>query len=325
VNKRAFITLVGAVATWPVAARAQQTGKLPTIGFLGATTSVAETQRVAAFIQRIRELGWVEGRNLAIEYRWAEGRAERAAEMAAEFVQLRVEVIVTSGTPLVVAAKQATSVIPIVFAVAGEPVGTGLVASLAHPGANVTGLSLQKTDLADKRLEFLREIVPRFRRLAIMANVGNPPSVQEMQEVESTARKLGHEVATFEIRKAEDIGPIFEALKGRADALYVCGDALVDTNRIRIITLALGVKLPTMPDFPEYVEAGGLMSYGPNFPDLFRRAGGYVDKILRGVKPGDIPVEQPTKFDFVINLITAKALGLDVPPTLLARADKVIE
>jgi putative tryptophan/tyrosine transport system substrate-binding protein len=325
VSRREFITLLAGAAAWPLATGAQQTGKLPTIGFLGATTSVAETQRVAAFIQRIRELGWVEGRNLAIEYRWAEGRAERAAEMAAEFVQLRVEVIVTSGTPLVVAAKQATSVIPIVFAVAGEPVGTGLVASLAHPGANVTGLSLQKTDLADKRLEFLREIVPRFRRLAIMANVGNPPSVQEMQEVESTARKLGHEVATFEIRKAEDIGPIFEALKGRADALYVCGDALVDTNRIRIITLALGVKLPTMPDFPEYVEAGGLMSYGPNFPDLFRRAGGYVDKILRGVKPGDIPVEQPTKFDFVINLITAKALGLDVPPTLLARADKVIE
>jgi ABC-type uncharacterized transport system substrate-binding protein len=223
------------------------------------------------------------------------------------------------------AVKQATSVIPIVFAVAGEPVGMGLVASLARPGGNITGLSLQKLDLGDKRLEFLREIVPGFRRLAIMANVGNPATVQEMQEVQATARNLGHEVATFEIRRAEDIAPIFEALKGRADALYVCGDPLVDTNRVRIITLALGVKLPTMSDFSEYVEAGGLMSYGPNFPDLFRRAAGYVDKILRGAKPGDIPVEQPTKFDLVINLITAKALGLDVPPTLLARADKVIE
>jgi ABC-type uncharacterized transport system substrate-binding protein len=325
VRRREFITLLGSAVAWPLAARAQPAGKLPTIGYLGANTPSTESQRIAAFVQRLRELGWIDGRNIAIEYRWAEGRPERAAEIAAEFVQLKVEVIVTYGTPAVIAVKQATSVIPIVFAVAGEPVGTGLVASLARPGANVTGLSLQKTDLADKRLEFLREIVPGFRRLAIMANVGNPASVQEMQEVQATARNLGHEVATFEIRRAEDIAPVFEVLKGRADALYVCGDPLIDTNRVRIITLALGVKLPTMSDFPEYVEAGGLMSYGPNFPDLFRRAAGYVDKILRGGKPGDIPVEQPTKFDLVISLITAKALGLDVPPTLLARADKVIE
>jgi putative tryptophan/tyrosine transport system substrate-binding protein len=326
IGRRELIAaLGGAAAAWPLMTRAQQPGKPPTIGYLGATTPVAESQRVAAFVQRLRELGWVEGRTVAIEYRWAEGRSERFAEFAAEFVQLKVEVIVTSGTQAVVAVKRATAVIPIVFALAGEPVGTGLVASLARPGANVTGLSLQKTDLADKRLEFLREIVPGFHRLAIMANVGNPAGVQEMQEVQTTARNLGHEVATFEIRRAEDIAPIFEALKGHADALYVCGDALVDTNRIRIIILALGVKLPTMSDFPEYVEAGGLMSYGPNFPDLFRRAAGYVDKILRGAKPGDIPVEQPTKFDLVINLITAKALGLDVSPTLLARADEVIE
>jgi ABC-type uncharacterized transport system substrate-binding protein len=326
IRRREFITLLGGTAAaWPLAARAQQAAKLPTIGYLGANTPSTESQRVAAFVRQLREVGWVEGRNLAIEYRWAEGRPERAAEIAAEFVRLNVEVIVTYGTPAVLAVKQATSVIPIVFAVAGEPVGMGLVASLARPGGNITGLSLQKLDLGDKRLEFLREIVPGFRRLAIMANVGNPATVQEMQEVQATARNLGHEVATFEIRRAEDIAPIFEALKGRADALYVCGDSLVDTNRVRIITLALGVKLPTMSDFSEYVEAGGLMSYGPNFPDLFRRAAGYVDKILRGAKPGDIPVEQPTKFDLVINLITAKALGLDVPPTLLARADKVIE
>jgi len=206
-------------------------------------------------------------------------------EIAAELVRLKVDVIVTSGTAAVIAAKQATSLIPIVFAVAGDPIGSNLVASLARPGGNVTGLSLQKTDLADKRLELLREVVPGFRRLAIMANIGNPPSVLEMREVQATARKLGNEVTTFEIRGAEDIAPVFDALKGRADALYVCGDPLVDANRIRIITLALGLRLPTMSDFPEYVEAGGLMSYGPNFPDLFRRAAGYVDKILRGAKP----------------------------------------
>jgi ABC-type uncharacterized transport system substrate-binding protein len=323
-RRREFITLLGGAAVaWPLAARAQQPGKLPTIGFLGANTPSIESQRIAAFVQRMRELGWIEGRTVAIEYRWAEGRSERPAELAAEFVQLKVDVIVTYGTPAVVAVKQATSVIPIVFAVAGEPVGTGLVASLARPGGNVTGLSLQKTDLADKRLELLREVVPGFRRLAIMANVGNPAPVLEMREVQATARNLGHEVATFEIRRAEDIAPI--SLKGHADALYVCGDPLVDTNRTRIITLALGVRLPTMSDFPEYVEAGGLMSYGPNFPDLFRRAAGYVDKILRGAKPGDIPVEQPTKFDLVVNLTTAKALGLKIPESFLLRANEVIE
>jgi putative ABC transport system substrate-binding protein len=310
-RRREFITLIGgAAAAWPLAARAQQPGMLPTIGYLGATTPSAESQRVAALVQRLREFGWVESRNLTIEYRYAEGRSERYAELAAEFVRLNVDVIVTYGTPAVAATKQATAVIPIVFAVAGDPIGSGLVASLPRPGGNVTGLSLQKTEVADKRLELLREIVPGLRGLAVMANAGNPVSILEMREVEATARRLGQEVATFEIRRAEGIAPTFEALKGRADALYVCGDPLVDTNRIRIITLALGARLPSMSDFPEYVEAGGLMSYGPNFPDLFRRAAGYVDKILRGAKPGDIPVEPPTKFDFVINLITAKALGL---------------
>jgi len=325
IGRRKFLATLGGAAVWPLAARAQQAAKLPTIGYLGANSSSAESQRVAAFMQRLRELGWIESRNITIEYLYAEGRSERYAEFAAEFVRLKVDVIVTSGTAAVIAAKQATSLIPIVFAVAGDPVGTGLVASLAQPGGNVTGLSAQLVDTASKRLELLREVVPGFRRLAIMANIGNPALVLEMREVQATARKLGNEVTTFEIRGAEDIAPVFDALKGRADALYVCGDALVDTNRVRIITLALGLRLPTMSDFPEYVEAGGLMSYGPNFPDLFRRAGDYVDKILRGAKPGDIPVEQPTKFDLVINLITAKALGLDVSPMLLTRTDKVIE
>jgi putative tryptophan/tyrosine transport system substrate-binding protein len=326
-KRREVITLLGGSAVaWPLAARAQQSPKLPTIGYLGATTPSAESQRIAALVQRLREFGLIESRNVAIEYRYGEGRNERFAEFAAEFVRLNVDVIVTYGTPAVLAAKQTTAVIPIVFAVAGDPVGSGLVASLARPGANVTGLSLQKTDVAEKRLELLREVVSGLRALAIMANAGNPVPVLEMREVEATARALGHEVVTLEIRRAEDIAPAFEALKkGRADALYLCGDPLVDANRIRIITLTLGARLPSICDFPEYVDAGGLMSYGPNFPDLFRRAAGYVEKILRGAKPGDIPVEQPTKFDLVVNLITAKALGLDVLPTLLARADKVIE
>jgi ABC-type uncharacterized transport system substrate-binding protein len=324
-NRRDFIALIGGAAAWPLVARAQQPGPKPTIGYLGATSPSAESRRIAAFMQRLRELGWMEGRNVTIEHRWGEGRSERFAELAAEFVQLKVDVIVTYGTPAVAAAKQATSAIPIVFAVAGDPVGSNLVTSLARPGGNVTGLSLQKVELADKRLELLREVVPGFRRLAVMANIGNPASVQEMREVQATARNLGHEVVTFEIRRAEDIAPLFEGLKGRADVLYVCGDPLVDTNRIRIITLATAMRLPTMSDFPEYVESGGLMSYGPNFPDLFRRAAGYIDKILRGTKPGDLPVEQPTKFDLVINLTTAKALGLMVPESFLLRADEVIE
>jgi putative ABC transport system substrate-binding protein len=325
-RRREFITLVGGVAAaWPVAARAQQSGKLPTIGFLGQSTRSATSEWTAAFVQRLRELGWVDGRNVAIEYRWGEGRNERFAEIAAEFIRLNVDVIVTTGTPQVLAAKQATSVIPIVFAVAGDPVGTGLVASLARPGGNVTGLATLAADLAGKRLELLREVVPGLGRLAIMANVGNPLSVLELGEVQAAARTLGLEVDTLEIRRAQDIPPAFEALKGRADALYVCIDGLMNANRIRINTSSLGARLPTMHGAREYVEAGGLMSYGPNYQDLYRRAADLVDKILRGAKPGDLPVEQPTKFDLVINLTTAKALGLEVPATLLARADEVIE
>jgi putative ABC transport system substrate-binding protein len=265
------------------------------------------------------------GRSLAIEYRWAQGRDERAAEIAAEFVRRKVDVIVTSGTGMVLAAKQATSVIPIVFAAAGDPVGTGLVASLARPGGNVSGLSSQTAETAGKRLELLREIVPGLGRLAILANVGNPLVVLDMREVQAAAHTLGLEVITLEIRRAEEIVPAFEALNGRAEALYVVFDALVNTHRFRINTLALATRLPTMHTLREVVEVGGLMSYGPNFPDLFRRAADYVDKILRGTKPADTPVEQPTKFDLTINLTTAKALSLEIPPTVLARAEEVIE
>jgi len=324
-RRRAFISLLGGAAAWPLAARAQQPGKLPTIGFLVAGTPSSHGQWVAALVRRLHELGWIEGRTVAIEYRWAEGRTDRFDEIAAEFVRHKVDVIVTSATAAIVAAKQATSVIPIVFAAAGDPVETGLVASLARPGGNVTGLSIQQTDVAAKRLEFLREVVPGLRRLAILANVDGPAVLLDMREVQTTARPLGLEVVTSEIRRGEDIAPAFETLKGRADALYVCIDPLVHSHRIRINTLALAARLPTMHGSREPVEAAGLMSYGPNHPDLWRRAGDYVDKILRGANPADIPVEQPRKFDLVINLTTTKALGLEIPPTLLATADEVIE
>jgi putative tryptophan/tyrosine transport system substrate-binding protein len=324
IARRDFITLLGATAAWPVAARAQQLAKLPTIGFLGTSTPSGWSQWTAAFVQRLRELGWIEGRTVTVEYRWAEGRSERHQELAAEFVRLKVDVIVTGGNA-VPAVKRATSTIPIVFTLGADPVGAGLVASLSRPGGNVTGLSVQRTDIAGKRLEILREVLPGLHRLAILANVGFPDSVREMGEVEATASTLGIAVAKLEIQRAEDIVPAFEALKDDADALYVCSDALVNTSRIRINTLALATRLPTMHGVREFVEAGGLMSYGPSYPDLFRRAADFVDRILRGTKPGDIPVEQPTKYELVINLKTAKALGLEVPPTLLTRADEVIE
>jgi putative tryptophan/tyrosine transport system substrate-binding protein len=325
-RRREFITLLGGTAAaWPLAARAQQVGKLPTIWFLGPLSQSAMSPWTAAFVQRLRELGWIEGRTVAIEYRWGEGRDERFVEIAAEFVRLKVDVIVTGGTAAVIAAKQATSVIPIVFGTAGDPVGTGLVASLARPGGNVTGLSNQSADLPGKRVDLLRQVVPGLRRLAIMANISSPIGVLEMNEVQAAARTLGLDVVASEIRRAEDIAPAIDALKGRADALYVVTEALVNTNRIRLNTLALGARLPTLHGVRDYVEAGGLMSYGPNFPDLFRRAGEYVDKILRGAKPGGIPVEQPTKFDLAINLTTAKALGLKIPESFLLRADEVIE
>jgi len=326
-RRREFITLLGSAAVasaiWPRVARAQQPAKVPTIGFLGASTPSAWSHWSSAFVQRLHELGWIEGRTVAIEYRWAEGRGERYAEIAAEFVRLKVDVILTVGGA-VPASKQATSVIPIVFAIAVDPVGTGLVASLARPGGNVTGLSMQASDLAGKRLEFLREVLPALRRLAIMANVGYQASVVEIGEVQAAARKLALEVEVLEIRRAEDIAPAFGTLKSGTQALYVCGDALVTANRARISTLALGARLPTIYPDRAFLEAGGLMAYGANNADLFRRAAEYVDKILRGAKPGDLPVEQPTKFELAINLIAAKAIGLTVPPMLLARADEVI-
>jgi putative ABC transport system substrate-binding protein len=325
-RRREFITLlVGAAAAWPVGARAQQPAKLPIVGFLGVSTPAAQGHMVAALVQRLRELGWIEGRTIAIEYRWAEGRDERYSEIAAEFVRLKVDAILTQGTQAAMAAKQATSVIPIIATVIGDPAGSGLVASLALPGGNVTGLSVVSYDLAAKRLELLLEAVPGFRRVAILVDVSNPVNVEEARQVQAAADKLGLEAFPIAIRRAEDIVPAFDGLKNRADALHVVANPLILSNIVRINILAAGARLPTSYIAREYVQAGGLLAYGPNLAGIYRRAGDFFDKILRGTKPGVIPVEQPTKFDLVINLTTAKALGLEIPPMLLARADEVIE
>ena len=322
-RRREFITLLGGTAVaWPLVARAQQPARVPTIGILSGGTPLSHGQLVAALVQRLRELGWIEGRTAAIEVRWAEGRFERFVEIAAELVWLKADVIVTPGQA--VPAVTQVAAIPIVFAGASDPVGTGLVASLRRPGGNVTGLSLQQSDYAGKRFELFREVVPNLRRLAIIANAESPGAMLEMGEVHASARALGLEVVTSKIRRTEDIALAFKAFTG-ADALYVCPDGLITSNNVKLNILAVGARLPTIYVFREDVAAGGLMSYGPSFPEVYRRAGDYVDKILRGAKPADIPVEQPTKFDLVINLITAQALNLTVPPTLLARADEVIE
>jgi putative tryptophan/tyrosine transport system substrate-binding protein len=323
-RRRQFITLIGAAAASPLAARAQQTAKIPTIGFMSVSTPTAWSQFVAAFERRLAELNWVNGRTVAIEYRWAEGRSERFAEISAEFVRLKVDVILTGGSA-VPAAKRATQTIPIVFALANDPLGAGLVASLSRPGGNVTGLSLQGPDISSKRLGLMREALPGLRRLAIVANPASPQAAAELDEIKAGTIGLGLDPVGLEIRRAEDFASAIDALKGRTDALYACADALISANAARINALALAAHLPTMFYAREYLEGGGLMAYGPNVPDLFRRSADFVDKILRGTKPGDIPVEQPTTLELIVNLKTAKTLGLALSPTLLATADAVIE
>lgn len=323
-RRRELITLVGGVAAWPLAARAQQPGKLPTIGLLGATNPSAWKGWVAAFVQRLGELGWIEGRTVVIEYRWAEGRSDKYSEITNEFVRLKVDVIVTAGSAAPT-AKQITSSIPIVFAIANDPIGSGLVASLSRPGGNVTGFSIQAPDLAGKRLEVLREILPDLHVVAIMGNVGYSCAIDEMGALKAVAHTLGMEVIPLAIRRAEDITPAIESLNGRAGAFYACADSLVFGNFKQIISSANAARLPTMNYTREFVEAGGLVSYGPNYADLFRRTADYVDKILHGAKAADLPVQQPTKFELVINLNTAKALDLPVPTELLVAADEVIE
>jgi putative ABC transport system substrate-binding protein len=323
-KRRQFITLAGGAAAWPLVARAQMPRKLPTIGLLIPSTRAAHGPWFAALVQRLHELGWIEGRTVAIEYRWADGRADRYDEIAAEFVRLKVDLIVTTG-PAAEQARRATSVIPIVLPLSGDPVSVGLGASLTRPGGNVTGLYIMQPELAGKKLELLREVVPNLRRLAIMVNPGFRVVVQEANEVQALAQSLGIEVTTLKVWRAEEIMPALQSLKEHPDALYVPSDATFNANRIPINTFALNARIPTMLAFPELVEAGGLMCYGPNYTSMFRRAAEYVDKILRGAKPADMPFEQPTKFDLVINLATAKAIGLNISEAFLLRADKVIE
>jgi putative tryptophan/tyrosine transport system substrate-binding protein len=321
-KRRELITALGVAATWPFAARAQQ---FRTIGYLGSGTAAAQGQFAAAFVQRLSDLGWIEGRNIRIEYRWGEGRNDRIAECAAELVGLKVDAIVTSGSVAVLAAKQLTSSIPIVFAANSDPVGSGLVASLGRPGSNVTGLSVQSAETTGKQIELLREVIPSIRRLGIIANSGSPGSMLEMKATELAAKSLGLDVMESTLQRPEDISLAFDAITGHADALYVVADPLVNSIRIPVTALAQDARIPAIYGNKEFAEAGGLMSYGPDLPDLFRRSADFVDKILRGAKPADIPVEQPTKFDLVLNLKTAKTLGVTFPPTLLARADVVIE
>lgn len=323
-KRREFFVAISGVALWPMIAHSQRTGHLPVVGVLGTGTASSWRHYADVFESRLQELGWQHERTVSIQYRWAEGRSERFAEIAAEFVRAKVDVIVTGGGA-VIAAKQITSSIPIVFALANDPIGTGLVASLARPGGNVTGLSQQAPDLAAKRIEILREFVPGIRQLAVLGNVGYPAAVLEMKEVMDAANRQGIETLSADIRRSEDIAPAILAIAGKVQALYVVADPLAGSNQEAINTLASRAKLPTMHGIREYAESGGFLSYGPSIAGLFHRAAEYVDRILRGAKPANLPVEQPTHFELVVNLKTAQMLGLTMPQAALERADTVIE
>ena len=325
-RRRQFIALFGGAAALllPPSARAQQADKLPTIGILGST-SAAWSHWLSALLQHLQELGWIENRTVAINYAWTEGNNGRYAELAAGLASRKVDVIVPLGTPAIVAAKKTTSTIPIVFPLSSDPVGEGLVASLAHPGGNVTGLSNQQPDLVGKRLEILRDILHGFRQFAVLSSANNPTAKLSVNEILPAAKKLGLEVIRLDVIRPDEIASVIGSLNGRAQALYVVGDPMTADNQIHINTLALAARLPTMHGSRGYVETGGLVSYGPDFSDLFRRCGDYVNKILKGAKPADLPVEEPTKIELVVNLKTAKALGLAIPETFLARADAIIE
>ncbi|MGH6674505.1 MAG: ABC transporter substrate-binding protein [Xanthobacteraceae bacterium] len=294
-----------------------------TIGFLGATKHSAWSAFLPPFEQRLRELGWIDGHNLEIDFRWADGKPDRYQKIAKDFADRGVDVIVTAGTPAVAAAKKATKAIPIVFTTAGDPARTGLVHSLARPGGNVTGLSNGQTDLAAKRLELLHEAVPALRQLAILGNRASQNVQLEMEAAQKAARRLGIGTITIDVRNEPQIAPAIKRLRGKADALYVCTDPFVTHHRIAINTLAAGVGLPTIHAFRHHAEDGGLMSYGPDFRDMFRQGADLVDKVLRGVKPADIPVKLEKKCELVLNLNTAKALGLKIPKRIRSRADIV--
>jgi putative tryptophan/tyrosine transport system substrate-binding protein len=326
IGRRELIAALGGAAVWPLPARAQVSERKYTIGVLTAGSEHAVVPVNAAFYETLQELGWVEGKNVVFERRFAENRLERLPELAADLVRRKVDVIAAAGTLAPLAAKRATTTIPIVMMAAGDPLGSGLVASLARPGANVTGMSLMAPDLGAKRLELLKEVLPRLLLVAVLWNADNPYSVLVFKETQAGGRTLGIEVQSLEVRGPDDFDSAFEAARGlRPDALITVEDPLTADHRTRIAEFTSRQQLPSLHGIREFVAAGGLISYGANLADLFRRAAYYVDKILRGAKPADLPVQQPTKFEMVINLKTAKALGLELPASVLARADELIE
>ena len=327
-KRREFITLLGgAAAAWPLAERAQQpAAKVPRIGFLGNSTADLEANLVGPFRDGLRALGYEEGRNIVIEYRWAEGEYERFPALIAELVASNVDVIVTAGTPASLAVKKATTTIPLVMVAVGDPVATGLVASLARPGGNITGLTSISVEMEGKRLELLREVVPKVSHIAVLWNAASPIQVIEEGEVRAAARVLGIKMLSLGVRTREEIDDALATIIGeRPDALLVLADRLFLHHRTRIMDFAAQERLPGVHAYRELVEAGGLMSYGPSYADMHRRAAAYVDKILKGAKPADLPVERPVKFELVVNLKAAKALGLTIPPSVIFRADEIIE
>jgi putative tryptophan/tyrosine transport system substrate-binding protein len=325
-RREAIMLLSGAAAAWPITARAQQLSRVPRIGVLLLGTPTSFAPRTQAFVEGLRDLGYVEGRTVAIEWKWGQDRDDLLPDLAAELVRSQVDVIVTGGTPPTKALKNATRTIPIVMAIVGDPVAAGLVDSLARPGGNVTGFSIVATDLSGRRLQLLKEIVPGLSSVAVMSNLANPQSQMELRETQSAARRLDLRLHSVPISADTSIGNAFEKIKKEpVQALIVVTDAILYSQRSQILDLAAGNRLPAMYPYRDFPEAGGLMSYAPSDRDLFRRAASYVDRILKGANPGDLPVEQPTKFELVINLKTAKALGLDVSLLIQQLADEVIE
>jgi ABC-type uncharacterized transport system, periplasmic component len=323
-RRREFITLVGSAVAWPLAAHAQQ--KIPRIGFMGNSTAALETNLVDAFREGLRELGYEEGRNIAIEYRWADGNYDRFPTLAEELIAARVDAIVTAGTPAALAVKRATTTVPLVMVAVGDPIGTGLVSSLARPGGNLTGLSSIAPDLEGKRLQLLREVLPALSHVAMFVNSLNPFHVSSMKQARAAAQAMGIKLQLHDIPKSEDLDDAFAAIrKERPDALLILADRVFLHNRQRMMDFTNEQRLPNVNAYKELVEVGGLMSYGPSYEDMHKRAAIYVDKILKGTKPADLPIEQPSKFTFIVNLKAAKALGVTVPSQLLGLADQLIE
>jgi putative ABC transport system substrate-binding protein len=326
-QRREFITLLsGIVAAWPLAARAQQPAKIPRIGFLGNSTATMEANLIGPLRDGLRELGYEEGRNVIIEFRWADGKYDQFPALVAELLAAKVDVIITAGTPATLAIKKATSTVPLVFIAVGDPVGTGVVPNLGRPGGNITGLSSIAPDLEGKRLELLREVVPKLSHVAFFLNPANAFHTASMRQARVAAQSLGIKLQPMEVNKSEQLDGAFASIvKEKPDALLILADRVFLHNRKRMMEFAIQERLPSVYAYRELVEAGGLISYGPSYEDMHRRAAVYVDKILKGTKPADLPIEQPTKFTLLINLKTAKTLGLTVPPTLVARADELIE